>query len=228
MPEDKTLEGGASAGAETQENNSNESHDDDIDKDIEEIIKKEIPVDDDDDDDDDDTIVVPKKKMDKLTSNLKNYKDGLLSVKDKYLKKAGKGQQADNKQAPKKNVSDDDTPVTKADIRKGYEKEAIKEACKDEDVEKNWGEIVKFYSPRHGKDSAEDILADIEDAKVLWERKTTKKDDKEDDDKKSTAEIAAEKSKQAGTTIKSKDRETKHVLPTKSKIQDWYPKKDAK
>jgi len=229
MSEDKTLGGGAPAGANAQENNSAASDKDDIDKDIEEIIKKEIP-DEEDDDDDEDTVVIPKKKLDRLQSNLNNYKTGLVSVKDKYLKKGGdKGKQA-SKESTKKPTSDDDSPVTKADLRKGYEKDAIAEACKDEEVEKNWAEIVKYYSPRHGKDNPKDILKDIKDAKILWKAEKAESEDteEEDDDKKSAAEIAAEKSKQSGTALKSKSKETKHILPQKTSVKDWYPKPDAK
>jgi hypothetical protein len=226
--EEKTPSGNAQPGNNAQESVS----DDDIEKEIDTILSGSD--DDDDDDDDDDTIVLPKKQVEKLKANLQNYKEGLLSVKDK-LKHSSKGKQAgsdDSKKAEKKPATDDDnTPITKADIRKGYEKEAINKACEDEEINDNWTEIIKFYTPRHGKDSVEAQLKNILEAKYLWEKDRdeagSKKDDKAGDDKKSAAELAAEKAKQAGTGSGGKTKESKHVLPTKTPIKDWYPKKDA-
>lgn len=110
-------------------------------------------------------------------------------------------------------------------------KEAIAKACEDAEINDNWKEIIKYYVPRHGKDSVEAQLKNILEAKYLWEKdkaETGAKDDEEDDDKKSSAELATEKAKQAGTGSKGKAKESKHVLPLKTPIQDWYPKKDAK
>jgi hypothetical protein len=225
--EDKTPSGGA------QPVNNTQVSDEEIDKEIDSILANSENDDDDDDDDDDDTIVLPKKQVEKLKENLKNYKEGLLSVKDK-LKHSAKSKTAsdnDSKKPDKKVVDDDDAPITKGEIRMENEKKAIAKACEDEDIEKNWTEIVKNYSPRHGKDSVNDIVKDIKAAKYLWEREKEDNgdDDEEDgDDKKSTAEIAAEKAKTAGTGSKGKTKESKHVLPTKTPIKDWYPKKDAK
>jgi len=238
MSEEKTLSlnGGeeitSSGGA--QPGNNAQASDEDIDKEIDNILAKGGDEDDDDDDDDDDTIVLPKKQVEKLKENLKNYKDGLLSVKDK-LKHSAKSKTAsnnDSKKTDKKAVDDDDAPITKGEIRLENEKKAIAKACEDEDIEKNWAEIVKNYSPRHGKNSVDDIVKDIKAAKYLWEREKSESgeenDDEEDDDKKSTAELAAEKAKTAGTASKGKAKESKHVLPTKTPVKDWYPKKDAK
>lgn len=225
--EEKTPSGGAQPG------NNAQVSEEEIDKEIDDILAKGWDDDDDyDDDDDDDTIVLPKKQVDKLKENLKNYKEGLLSVKDKLKHPAkNKASNNDSKNTDKKATNDDDAPITKGEIRQENERKAIAKACEDEEIEKNWAEIVKNYSPRHGKDSVDDIVKDIKAAKYLWEREKAdngENDEEEGDDKKSTAEIAAEKAKIAGTGSKGKAKESKHVLPTKTPIKDWYPKKDTK
>jgi hypothetical protein len=229
MAEEKTL-GGNSGGAPAPKEEAG-SDIDELDKEVAEIIKKEIP-EEDDDDDDDDTIVVPKKKFERLQSNLENYKTGLLGVKDKYLKKGGKGKQAEVTKVEKKSDNDDDTPITKGEQRKVNEKEAIAAACQDKEINDNFQEIVKYYSPRHGKESAKDILKDIKEAKTLWkadQEESDDDDDEEEDDKKSAAEIAADKGKPAGTGSKGdKKKESKHILPARTSVKDWYPKKDNK
>lgn len=238
MPgEEKTLGGGAPAAANAAENNSAGSgQDDDIDTDIEEIIKKEIP--DEDDDDDDDTVVVPKKKMETLKANLKNYKTGLVSLKDKYIKKGGeKGNPANNKDSAAKDhkstVSDDDTPITKGEQRKEIEVTAIAKACEDEVINKNWVEIIKFYTPRHGRDSVEAQLKNIREAKTLWEKEQAEKADKKDGDEgdghKTEAELAADKARIAGTGAKGDEKKgAKHIIPSRTGVKDWYPKPDKK
>lgn len=103
--------------------NNAPASDDDINKEIDTILAGSED-DDDDDDDDDDTVVLPKKQVDKLKSDRENYKNGLLSVKDKLkAQKGNKASNADQKKTDKPaNAADDDnTPITKADIRKGYE-----------------------------------------------------------------------------------------------------------
>ena len=121
--------------------------------------------DDDDDidlgDEDEETVVLPKKKVQQILRDKKSYKQGLLSVKDK-LKGFKKPVPPEEKPKPK---SGDDVPVTRGDLNKANEKKAIVEACKDQVVDKNWAEIVKFYTSRRGKDSPEAIVADIQDAK---------------------------------------------------------------
>ena len=239
MPEEKTLDfnGGEkkpSSGAGQPGNNDHGSDNDDIDSEIDAIIKGDKGDDDIDlgDDDDEDTVVLSKKQVAKLQENLKHYKAGLTSVKTKWspIVKAAKGKPAGNaddaggkKKEQVKN--DDDAPITKADQRKGYEKAAIKEACTDDEVNKNWSEIIKYYSPRHGRDSADDILADIKDAKTLWKSNQNTDDDEEGEDKKSAAQIAADKGKAAGSGSKEgKEKEKKHLMMQKTPIQKWYPK----
>jgi len=171
-------------------------------------------------DDDDETVVLPKKKVQQILRDKKNYKQGLLSVKDKLkgFKKPVPG--SDEKPKPK---SGDDAPITRGDLNKANEKKAIVEACKDEAVDKNWAEIVKFYTPRRGKDSPEAIVADIQDAKTLWEKNAKPKDgDDKGEDKKSTADLAADKGKPAGKTGEGKPQERKSILSKKTPVQEWY------
>lgn len=177
---------------------------------------------DDDDDldlgDEDDTVVLPKKKVQELLRDRKNYKQGLLSVKEKIKGLGIKKTTPKTEEKP----NTDDTPLTRGDLVKINSKKAIDEACKDEETEKNWTEIVKFYSPRRGKDTSEAIIADIQDAKTLWEKSHPKDDGKKDEDKKSSAELAAEKGKPTGGKGEGKEQKRKSVLAKQTSVKEWY------
>jgi hypothetical protein len=173
------------------------------------------------DGDGEETVVLPKKQVKQLLRDKKNYREGLLSVKDK-LKHGFKKpvQKTEEKPQPK---AGDDVPVTHADLNKINEKKAIVEACKDEEVDKNWAEIVKFYTPRRGKDSPEAIVADIQDAKTLWEKNAKPKDgEKAGEDKKSTADLAADKGKPSSQSGEGKPTERKSILTKKVPVKEWY------
>jgi len=233
MPDEKTLslnggEESSPSGNAQPENNAPVSElDDDIDAEIDSILAKGSEDDDDDDEDtdDDDTVVLSKKQVERLKNNLENYSKALKSIKGRI--KASKDSKANSSKDSKKTISDDNAPVTKADIRKGYEREAINTACQDAEVEKNWAEIVKFYTPRHGKDSVASQVKNIQEAHYLWgkDQEDNGDDDEEVDDKKTTAQLAAEKSKPNGSASKGKEvKGAKHIIiPQREKVQDWYP-----
>lgn len=58
--------------------------------------------------------------------------------------------------------------LTKADFYKTNERVAIKAATADPEIKANWAEIAPFYTPRRGKETAEDIAEDIQDAITIY------------------------------------------------------------
>ncbi|MCK9578709.1 hypothetical protein M0R01_04465 [bacterium] len=172
-------------------------------------------------DEEDETVVLPRKTVEKILRDKKNYKDGLLSVKDKL--KGFKKPVQKNEEKPKQ--KSDNEPITRADLHKINSDKAIKEVCKDEVIDKNWVDIIKFYTPRRGKESTESIIADIQDARTLWEKnggKTNNGDDGNNNDRKISADLAAEKSKPSGTKGEGKNQERKSILTKKIPVKEWY------
>ena len=216
MPEDKNLdfneENTSAGGGQPEDKNESAPSEEELDEEIDKILEES----DDDDEDDDEEVTIPKKEHEKLKRDKDNYKKGLLSIKDK-----NKG----NKKVEKKEVKTDE-PLTKKEFQKANESKAIKVACENPDIEENWDKIVKFYTPRHGKNDVDGIVEDINDALTLFQKKNGSKEDKED--KKSTADLATDKNLQPGDTSKKKGStpERKSVIPKKETAQDWYPKKD--
>ena len=197
-------------------NNSSAPSEEELDKEIDKILEEG----DDDDDDDEETVIISKKELARTERDRDNYKEGLIS-----LKKKGKG-----KEKVEKKEAKTDEPLTKKEFQKANENQAIKIACKDSEVEDNWDEIVKFYTPRHGKSDVDGIVEDINDALILFQKKNeNKEEDKEDkEDKKSTADLASDKNLSGGDSSKKKSSnpERKSVIPKKETAQDWYPEED--
>jgi len=112
----------------------------------------------------DEEVVVSKKDLDAIKRDKENYKKGFLSLKDKSKEQIEEAKQTVETVKSEK-VEAEKQFLTKDEFYKSTEQEAIAEACKDEAVEKNWSEIVKYYTPRLGKATTKDILSDIEDAR---------------------------------------------------------------
>lgn len=162
----------------------------------------------------DDTVVLSKREVEKLKKERDNYKAGLLSLKDKVKPK---------KPAP----AQETIPEPKGDVPQWFakvnEQKAIAEACKDESVEKNWSEIMRFFTGKRGRATVEAIIADIDDAKTLFEKHSNKSEAKAEDNKEVAAELAAEKAKSTTTTQKGEQPKKKSILPKQEPITNWYP-----
>ena len=114
--------------------------------------------------------------------------------------------------------------ITKKDFSKNIEKSAIKEAQKDSETDENWDSIMEFYQPRHGKDTVDDILADIQTAKKVWkaEHPTPPKTDKGEGDASVAADLATDTGVGEGKEKKPVS-EKKSILKTnKTPMKDWY------
>lgn len=220
MPEDKNLDfneedTSAGDGQPEDKNDTTAPSEEELDNEIDKILEEGN----DSDVDDDETVIISKKEYEKTERDRDNYREGLLSLK---------GKKKDKKEVKKETKSDEF--MTKKDFQKVNENKAIKLACKDSEIEENWDKIVKFYTPRHGKNDVDGIVEDINDAFILFQKKNeNKEEDKEDkEDKKSTADLASDKNLSGGDTSKKKNSspERKSVIPKKETAQDWYPEKD--
>ena len=122
---------------------------------------------------------------------------------------------------------DDDSQefVTKKDFSKNIEKSAIKEAQKDSEVDENWDSIMEFYQPRHGKDTVDDILADIQTAKKVWkaEHPSAPATDKGEGDTKVVADLAADKGLGEGKEKKPESEKKSILKQNKTSMKEWYP-----
>lgn len=115
--------------------------------------------------------------------------------------------------------------ITKKDFQKQIEKSAIKEASKNPEVDENWDSIVEYYNARHGKETVEDILADIEIARKTWkaQQPTPKEPKKDEEDKTSVSDLAKDAGLGKGAD-KNPKPEKKTLIPKKEKMSEWYGK----
>jgi hypothetical protein len=219
MPDEKELglkPGGEKTPAENSQSDKKEPESlEDLDKEIDKVLT--LPKDDIDLDAEgqDETVVLSKKKLEKFKNAHNNYRNGLLSIKEKIkLRKGVESPKEQNQQ-----------PQGEAAIQKDRDKQAIEVACEDTEVNENWGEIMKHYKA-DGRNTVAQKIKGIQEAKAEW--KKTQSDPKEGkENKDAKADLGSDKAKPGGESGKMGEKtERKHVLAQKSKIQNWYPKKN--
>ena len=178
---------------------------------------------------DDETVTVSKAKLEKIKKGYGNYRKGLKGLKNKFqqLRKASPAK-AEPKKGEEKTEKEKSEFVTKKEVSDNNEKKAIKMACKNKFIDKNWDKIVKYYSPRRGKEDVKKIVRDIRDAASLFKRNNPSKV-KSDEDKDVTANLSLEAGKHkagkgGGKVLNKKEG----IIPQKTKIQEWYPDPDKK
>ncbi len=113
--------------------------------------------------------------------------------------------------------------LTKADFYKSNERKAVREATADAEVKANWSEIVKFYSPRHGKETAEDIKEDIQDAITLFNSRNAKTTKDESANVLTTNTVVKTGGGPIGKSTASTPTPPNFKLPAQP--SDWYGKK---
>ncbi len=168
-----------------------------IDKELEEILN-----------DSDETVYVPKKTILKLKQDRDNYRNGMLSAKQKL---AALKQEKEQKEAQVN------------ETLKKIEQEGIKEACKDQTINDNWSEIIQYYTPRRGKNSVNAIVEDLKDAKYLWEKYSANPKKEEKEDKEAKAKLSSSKSKPKPSG-ESEGQKTKGrtFIPKRTPMDKWY------
>ena len=155
-----------------------------------------------------DKVVLSKEEHAKLLEERDNYKKGLLSYKEKA------------KALPKEPAKAEDV-LTKKDFQKINEKKAIEAFLKDNpEVNSKWSDFVPYYREFRGRDTVEDIVKDLDDAKTLYQKHFPVKEN--DGDTK--ANLASEKSITSGSSEPTKpQKESNKFLDQRGKsIQEWY------
>jgi len=104
--------------------------------------------------------------------------DPLDDIKDEVARAEAKKARAIVRRAVKKDappkpklaepVKPTEEPLTKADFHKINERAAIKQVTSDPEIKAIWNEIAPLYYSRRGKESAADIIEDINDAITLY------------------------------------------------------------
>ena len=173
--------------------------------------------------DKDEKVEISKSELEKIQRDRDNYREATLAAKRKGRTIPGS---EPIKEKEKEDVDDDELTeefITKKDFLKGIEKSAIKEASKNPEVDENWDAIMEFYNSRHGKETVEDILADIEVAHKTWKsmHPSTDKPKEDDTDKKVKSELAKDSGLGKGKDKESKP-ERKSIIPKQEKMEDWY------
>lgn len=112
--------------------------------------------------------------------------------------------------------------LKKSDVEKAQERLAISqiEGSTDDlskEISDNWDDIMKVYTPRHGRTTKEDILEDIYDAHAVWKRKHKSTDTS----KEATAELAQVHGR-GGSSPSSTPSEKKRILPKRQSMDKWY------
>lgn len=162
----------------------------------------------------DGTVTLSKEDLEKIKQERTNYRKGLLSLKPKL--------KAFKKPAPTPKKKGEF--LTRSEYQKDIEKQAIASACEDSDINDNWGKIMEYYVPRHGKKSMKGIVADISRAHRLYRTENPLSDNKEKG-KKAVADLAAEKGKPEGKSKSSGKRpRRKRILSKPTPVQEWYKK----
>lgn len=112
--------------------------------------------------------------------------------------------------------------VTRKELVTRDEKEAIAEACQNEEIAMNWEDVIVFYVPP--KDNTKEAKKQaIFDAHRRWRAEQGMSEKPEDQGKKDTGDLAIDKGlgkgKEKDTGLKP---EKKSIIPKKEKMEDWY------
>lgn len=114
--------------------------------------------------------------------------------------------------------------VTKADFHKANERKAILEVQKDPEIKAKFQDILGYYTPRRGKETADDIIEDIKDAVILYRARNPEQ--VADDSALTLSASSVIKAGGSGVSGKEppKPKDPPNFrLPTKP--QEWYTKK---
>ena len=119
--------------------------------------------------------------------------------------------------------------LKKSDFELANQKKAIRmaTAVSEQDTEEvkafktdlleNWDKARQFYTPRRGKDTAEDILEDIKDAYTVFNTRRPKTEVKPD-----ISDLTTTKTSPTGNAPDSKPQKNPLNITTAKKQNDWY------
>ena len=180
-----------------------------------------------------------KKEPEKVTLT-KDEHDKLIKERDDYRARAI-AKDAKKPEIKKPDSKDEGEFLTKADFHKHNQDVAIKMAegeTKVEadsfgmtaeelaevqaDIKANFEEVKKFYSPKSGKATSEDIFNDLLDAHAAWRRRNPKKP--ADADAKARAELTKQRGNKGGSPDPKDQVQRPKVFKSKVPPSEWYKK----
>ena len=183
----------------------------------------------------------PKKKEQEKVTLTKDEHDKLIKERDDYRKRAIAKDDKDKKTPPKDEGKKEGDFLTRSDFYKHNETVAIKMAEGEtkvdpdsfgmtaeqlaeiqEDIKANFDEMKKFYSPKSGKDTSEDIFNDLLDAHAAWRRRNPKKP--ADADAKARAELTKQRGNRGGSPDPKDQVQRPKVFKSKVPPSEWYKK----
>ena len=198
---------------------------DESDKEIDTLLATQDDKIDIDDEDGEDTVVVPKKTMKKILEARDNYRQGVISAKDKLKALKKNGTPAPAPAAPAQPAAptnpDPIHAAVQAEAQKTREKDAIKKACEDEIVDAHWQEIMPFLPVGMSRESVDSIVEGIMTAKETYLKKHPELLEEEDDD--AAADLAAVTRKPSvGNKGGDQKPKRKSIIPVKTPVSSWY------
>lgn len=187
------------------------------------ILSQQVPdLQGEEDEEDNSFVKVKKTDLEKQKEALKNYGTGLKSLKERA-----------SKLKPTKSEKKEETPVSQGAEQKKQpdriiqvnQKAAIAKACENPEIEKNWGEIMKYFKYSRDPDLVENIVADIDDAFTLWQKHNSRSGQGGSGNRDAQRHLSTDNSRSSGGSGQGGgDGEKKSVLPKKVPISSWYSK----
>ena len=164
------------------------------------------------------TVESLKTKLAKVEEEKENYKKAFLSIKKK--KKTLEKEEKEEKEE----FGFDDEYGTKKELYKMNEQTAIQRVLKEvPELDANWDDVISYYAPRRGKNTVENIIADIKDAYYLWERHNKKPEKPEDEDKQAKSQLSSLRTEPTKGKERKPQPPKEHIIPPKPKpMIEWY------
>jgi hypothetical protein len=163
--------------------------------------------------------------MKKILEARDNYRQGVISAKDKLKALKKNGTPAPAPAAPAQPAAptnpDPIHAAVQAEAQKTREKDAIKKACEDEIVDAHWQEIMPFLPVGMSRESVDSIVEGIMTAKETYLKKHPELLEEEDDD--AAADLAAVTRKPSvGNKGGDQKPKRKSIIPVKTPVSSWY------
>lgn len=218
-----------SNGHESKQNPVEPKELDDLEKDIDNLIKDDDDdgEEDDDDSDDGETVVLSKSEVAKLKRDNQNYKKGLLSTKDKLKGLKSRFAVTQPQSQPEKKADDPNAPLTKAEYAQQKAADNEREAQQQfEDESEIFSEhregIMEFYTPRRGNKTVKDALEDLRDAEAIFLKRNPDFASGDGEDKHAKSDLASGAKPSGSSKGSGKKGETKRVIPKSESPKNWY------
>ncbi len=167
----------------------------------------------------DEFVKLSKEEYEKLREERNNYKEGLLSTKEKLKQMQEQSPQKEDKSEPQGDY------MTKEEFRKLNEKKAVRQFLKQNpEISDKWDSLVEHYHGKRGKDDAEAIVQDLDDAKDLLFKYNPELKPKDNDSKKRSA-LASDQSYMGKSPLSPGGNPPKKkggIIPKGNPVDSWY------